>query len=122
MDEINSKYYDGFDGYPEIQFIKVAGNGQRTIIRLWDGFFDSIMNLIQPGPSGWTGLALPYHLYEGWYVESPWRIPDIMEAIEQFTSVDIEALDDQTNCVLQDIIKLLSDAKSNRETVLIGYE
>ena len=88
MDHINNKYYKGFEGEQEIQFIRSPSNGDRTILSIWCGYFDDIMRLFQPTESGWTGLAYYYNLDIGWYEESPWKIPDVIDALHQFESLN----------------------------------
>ncbi|HEM2239857.1 TPA: dihydroorotate dehydrogenase (quinone), partial [Listeria monocytogenes] len=50
-----------------------------------------------------------YHLYEGWYDESPWVIPDNKKALEQFETIDVKILDNVTQEVMMKLIKLLKD-------------
>ncbi len=121
MDKIISKHYDGFEGEPEIQFVRIAKNGERFILRIWIGFFDSIMDMIEPQKSGWTGLAYYYHMYEGWYDESPWQIADVQAVIDELKEINSSVLDNQTQNVLKDIFELLQSVTAN-ETVWINYD
>lgn len=120
MESLNTKYYEGFEGYPEIQFIRVSIDGQKEILSLWDGYFDSIMYAIEPKESCWTGIAYYFHLDQPWFDESPWKIPDVDIVIEQFEN--IQSLDTKTQEVLNDIIKLLRRAKTKKEEVWIIYD
>lgn len=43
MEIINRKYYEGYEGEGEIQFIRHLSNGDKYVIRIWDGYFDEIM-------------------------------------------------------------------------------
>lgn len=57
-----------------------------------------------------VSLAYYYHhLYEGWYDESPWVIPDNKKALEQFETIDIKLLDNVTQKIMMKLIKLLKD-------------
>lgn len=119
-------HYSGFEGEPEIQFIHLCKNGDKVIIRMWGGYFDPIMNAvldaIDPGNNGWTGLAYCYSAVEGWYDESPWQIPDISDAIRQFESVNVSSLNKNTQNVLNDILSLLKKAQGTKDIVWIAYE
>ncbi|WP_207655827.1 hypothetical protein [Vallitalea okinawensis] len=121
MEEIKHNYYKGFEDEPEIQFTCSYSKDRSKVLKIWNGYFDNIMNAIQPEVSGWTSIAYYYHLHEGWYKESPWRIQDIDSAVMQFKKVDIGVLDRITQKVLNDILELLIEAQANNETVLISY-
>ena len=121
MDTINTKYYVGFEGYPEIEFICVSYDGKKDILSMWDGYFDSIMYSIEPKESCWVGIAYTYHIDMPWFDESPWRIPNLKIVIEQLTEIDINKLDDRTQEVLKDIIQLLSRAYNAKYMVFISY-
>lgn len=75
MDRVISKYYEGFEGEPEIRLIRGEENEEKYILSIWVGYFNSIMDAVVPVETGWTSLAYFYHLQEGWYKESPWQIP-----------------------------------------------
>lgn len=122
MDKIIRNYYNGYEGEPEIQFIRILQDGQKLLLRIWIGFFDNIMTAIKPDLNGWTGLAYYYHLVEGWYDKSPWEIPSIDKAVEQFEKIDISCFDENTMNVYADICKLLRDAQASNEKVWIAYE
>ena len=51
MELVNKKYYDGFEGEPEIQFIYKKGNDTEILI-VWEGYFDQIMRLMIPDKQG----------------------------------------------------------------------
>lgn len=123
MNEINSIYYDGFEGEPEIQFIKVSCNEKQSILSIWDGYFNDIMEQFKPSDSGWMGLSYYYHLYIGWYEESPWEIPNLSEALEQFNNLNKSNFRFQKSLeVLLEICKLLNLAVEQNESVWIAYE
>jgi len=102
MEKINSKFYDGFEGEPEIQFIcENADNINRLII--WEGYFDEIMRSIKSTDTRRTDLAYYYHMYTGWYDESPWKIVEPEKALSQFESIDRALLKIETAQVLEEI-------------------
>ncbi len=122
MDTIDNRHYDGFEGEPEIQFIRVAENGDKFILRIWIGFFDSIMSAIKPKTYGWTGLSYYYHMHEGWYTESPWRAPDTVAIINELKKLNKSMLDSKTQNVLNDIIELLLDSQQGDDKIWICYD
>ena len=123
MDNIISKYYDGYEGEPEIQFIKVSNSGSKTILSIWDGYFDDIMRHFLPTGSGWTGLAYYYHICIGWEEESPWKIPDLNEALAEFQSLNPQKLEFNTSPeVLYAICELIATAIKKNEQVWIAKD
>jgi hypothetical protein len=122
MEKVISKYYDGFEGEPEIRFIQGIDNEEKQVLSIWEGYFDKIMNVIIPEQTGWTGLAYFYHLHEGWYEESPWQIQSIDNVCKQLKGIDINALDRDTQNVLNDILEFLESAQLQKHNVWIAYE
>lgn len=122
MERMISNYYDGFEGEPEIRFIRCNGNEEKHILSMWEGYFDRIMNVIIPEKTGWTGLAYFYHLHEGWYEESPWQIQNIVNVCNQLKGIDINTLDRDTQNVLNDILEFLEGAQLQNHNVWISYE
>lgn len=122
MDNLISKYYDGYEGEPEIQFIKGCNQGERTIISIWDGFFDDIMRLFEPSDDGWQGLAYYYNLAIGWEDEL-WEIPDLLSALTEFQSLDSNRLEfDRSSEVLSAICDLLITAINENQKVWMNKE
>ena len=110
MDKFISKYYDGYEGEPNIQFIKESIDGERTVLSLWSGYFDDIMHQFEPAASGWVGLAYYYHLAIGWE-EEIWEIPDPCMALTEFKSVNSDKLRfDESSNVLSAICDLIASA------------
>ena len=136
MDIINTKYYDGFEGEPELQLIRVSDSGERNILSLWNAYLEVIMHSMIPNnfdEKQLCGLVYCYFKHEGWYDESPWKIPDINDALRQFESFDTDNLTDDEkkslNNVLKDvpevltaIVQFLKKAKELSEVVYIAYE
>ncbi|GLC82915.1 hypothetical protein [Lacrimispora brassicae] len=123
MDNIIWDFYKGYEGEGEIQFIQVLDNDNRNVIRIWDGYFDDIMEKIEPEASGWTGLAYCYNLVEGWYDESPWQIPNLMKAFQQIKQTEnakFRFLNSKK--VTDEICNLLSNALDNDNYVYIARE
>ncbi|MBC1632695.1 dihydroorotate dehydrogenase (quinone) [Listeria welshimeri] len=111
-------YYKGFEGNPEIDIYTLSEN-KKVGIEMWDGYFDKIMSSVQPVNSEWTSLAYYYNLYEGWYDESPWEIPNNQEALKQFESIDKSTLDKVSREILTKIIELLKN--NSRNSIFIEY-
>jgi hypothetical protein len=111
-------YYKGFEGNPEIDFF-VQQEEKPCLIKLWEGYFDKIMQQIEPTDTGWTSLAYFYQIQEGWYDESPWKIPNNEEAYKQFKSIDPKFLDDQEKLILSHIIYFFE--KHLKDPIFIEY-
>ena len=120
-EDIVRDHYRGFEGEPEIQFVRHLPDGRQIILRMWDGYFDAIMNLVEPSVDGWNGLALPYHLDTGWYEESPWEVKNLSEVSDQVCEIDESLLDQQVQSVLEDMRSLLGQALEAGDHVFILY-
>ena len=121
MEIINSKYYEGYEGEGEIQFIRHLSNGDKYVIRIWDGYFDKIMRGIQPEQDGWTGLAYYYHVEEPWW-EKPWKIPDIQIVLKQLQEIKTEHLNVEAKELLVELCNIMSNSWKLNESVWIADE
>jgi len=122
MKDIIDKFYNGYEGEPEIQIIKRCNQEEVVLLRIWTGFFDNIMSAVEPEETGWTSLAYYYNLDIGWYEESPWLLKDIKAAINQLKSIDVDELSRDEVEVLVEIIKAFEDAIVAGDDILIAYE
>lgn len=123
MSEVDERYYDGFEGEPEMMFTLLKNNGEKREFGIWDGYFVSIIEKVQPRINGWTGLAYYYHLDIGWFEESPWLVKNILESYEQLKEIDINSLEeDEDKEVLEKIMVMFKEAIENDEKVYISYE
>jgi len=121
MEIVDRKFYEGFEGEPEIHFIcKTQERVKRLII--WDGYFNSIMYQIKPVKGRWTSLAYYYHLDIGWCdidVDGPWKVEKPEEALDQFKTVDKISLDPKTGEVLDEICHLFAEGIKNNAEIFI---
>lgn len=123
MDRSVSEYYDGYEGEPEIRFIKGSDKGDRTIVSIWDGYFDDIMRQFKPTNIGWQGLAYYYHLRIGWEDGQAWEIPDLHSALMEFQSIDASRLEFSGSAkVLSAIRDLLRSAIKEKQKVWIDKD
>lgn len=123
MNEIDERYYDGFEGEPEMKFVLLKKDGEKKGLGIWDGYFDSIIEKIEPGEKGWSGLAYYYHLNIGWFEESPWLVVDMQESFKQLSNIDIECFEmDEEKEIIDMLIKLFREAIENAEDIYIYYD
>ncbi|WP_051775393.1 hypothetical protein [Paenibacillus tyrfis] len=120
--EIVKDFYTGFEGEPEIIFFFQEFDAQKVVVRTWIGYFDSIMMATQPNENGWRGLSYYYHTDTGWFEETPWRIPDLRDALIDLQSVNKKELDQETLTVYQSIFDLLEKAQSIDKEVWVEYD
>lgn len=117
-----TKYYEGYEGEPEIQFIKGSNKGDQTILSIWEGFFDDIMDQFEPTSSGWQGLAYYYNLVIGWE-DGIWEIPNINSSLTEFQSINGSQFRyPETVEVLSDICDFLKSAIKDNQRVWIDKE
>ena len=121
--EINEKYYEGYEGDPNMLFCRTENDIPVEKINIWDGYFDFIMSLVQPEEEGWTGLAYFYHLIIGWYEEENWLIPNIAEAYGQLEKLNPEELPyREAKEVLALLLNMLKRAMDTNGKVYIMYD
>jgi hypothetical protein len=86
-------FYEGFEGEPEITIIqKDKENNIITKLKLWDGYFSEIINLIEPNEKGyWEGVTLLYHVDLSW-LDEPWECDDVGLFLKQLESIDEKML------------------------------
>lgn len=115
-------FYSGFDGEPEIRFeAKSAGTVHRSV-RMWVGYFDDLMDHVPCQGLDWTSVAHAYHNAEGWYDESPWRIPNTGEALKQWKSIDLSKLERIEKSVHAAVLALMCEAHELRDEIWIYWE
>ena len=92
-------------------------------VRIWIGWFDRLMERVSPAPSGWTGLALPYHLHTGWYEASPWPVPSnaLAEVRDQWAAIATNGLDTEALAMHGAVLGLLDEAQRTRADVQLSY-
>lgn len=115
-------FYSGFEGEPEIRFVLSTPNGEEDIVRLWSGYFDMLIGRVQPEREGWTGLALAYHLDEGWHRTTPWIVPNIAEAIEQWEGIQKAGLPAACLAAHEAVLRLMRAALRSKGQLRISME
>ena len=121
VDTVVDKYYVGFEGEGEIQFIRFLKSGDKYILRICEGYFFRIMDAMKPQISK-TGLYYQYSALKGWYEKSPWQIPDLKEALEELESANTKEFDTETLNAYKDICLLLKSAQESKDEVFISEE
>lgn len=120
---IDESYYEGFEGEPEIIFYLELQGEYLKKFGVWDGYFDEIIEKIEFGEKGWEGLAYYYHLFIGWYEESPWLIPNLQEAYEQIINIDIKKFNEkEEKDIIIKIARLMEEAIERKGNVYISYD
>jgi hypothetical protein len=123
-------FYHGFEGEPEIR-IEARSRANATLtqasklhrcVRMWVGYFEDLLERVQPGVDGHTGMAHAYHNAEGWYDESPWHVPDVASALTQWKAIDVSQLDRTEKSVHAAVVALLCEAFEVKHEVYIYWE
>ena len=123
---INNKYYAGFEGEAQISISYSLDNA----LVLWQGYFETLLECMFDQGIEANGVLLVWQVREGWYDDSPWEIPDIKEAIRQFSMFDAKKLKDDVSYLIaqklpeiaSEIVKLLTEALALNEKVYILYD
>ena len=101
--------------------IKEAGEVE-AVLRIWDGYFNSIMQQVKCENGKWTSLAYYFNLGIGWYEESPWLVEDTKEAYQQLSNIEKKDLQDIEQEVLKNMLNCFEYSICNQVDLLISYE
>jgi hypothetical protein len=121
MKVINNRFYIGYEGEPEIQFIS-QDIEDKQILCIWEGYFDEIMVQFKPTDGKWTGLAYNYHMYTGWYDNTLWKIECPKNVLEQFNSIDKDLLNEETAQVLLEICAFLEKGIKSKHELFMNRD
>jgi hypothetical protein len=89
MNDIDMDFYSGFEDEEEIEFF-VQTNSRTKKIRMWIGYFRTILRHIKTSPDvGWTGLVYYDNLLIGWHEEKNWRISCLKEVLLQLKGIEL---------------------------------
>lgn len=119
---LNRKYYEGFEGEPELVLI----DSEENKLIIWIGYFEAILDALLESNLEKEGIIKEYFYHEGWYDDSPWAIKDIHLTIKQLKSFDLSKVQQSKTIknvlpgLVQDIIQFLEQAKN--EYVVIEYD
>lgn len=119
--KIIGDFYKGYEGENEIRFIKGCDNDAQ-VLSIWDGYFNDIMEQFEPTEKGWEGLAYYYHLNIGWYENSPWEIPNLESALQQFQSIKSMLRFEKSKEVLSTICNFILSAINENAKVYLSEE
>ena len=79
--------YSGFEGEPEIVIELRRPDGTTATIHVWLALFDEMLNHIEPGPSGWSGITLTHHMAIGWDDGDWWTDPDPKDTLAKLEGI-----------------------------------
>ena len=114
-------HYTGFEGHPAYCFVVVSSDGKQ-VFRMWEGWFDAMMEQVPFRPPSWTSLALPYHTDEGWFIHSPWRLHDVQAAITQLQAAYRKLQPGESKNITHQLIEFLAAGLRAGHDVFIEYD
>ena len=114
-------HYTGFEGSPEYQFVAIDQKEAR-VFRMWNGWFDTIMRNVTPKETSWTSLALVYHLDQGWFEKSPWKLESVRPAIAQLQESHKQLKSTETQNICRELIDFLSSEYNRGAAIFIVYD
>lgn len=79
--------YSGFEGEPEVFIELRRPDGSTATIHVWLAVFDAMMDFIEPGPDGWSGITLPHHMATGWDDGGWWVDPDPADTLSKLEGI-----------------------------------
>jgi hypothetical protein len=115
--------YSGFEGEPEIVILLGHQHDSEQSISVWTGYFDEMMNLVEPSPDGWKGIFHHYHCSSEWDGFGAWEDPDPTLTLSQLLQlVGNLQLSDSARLLLTSYIGLLRQAAERGVSVFIREE
>lgn len=119
MRTIVKDHYTGYEGEHELSFARRDARGAETVFTMWEGHFGRIMDQVQPGPEGWTALALQYHTVTPWWDDPDWMVPDVDAVVEQLDGVDRAQLPAEEREVLDGLVAFIREGVARGDTLHI---
>ena len=119
MRTIAKDYSVGFEGEPTFSFVRRDTHCAETVFTMWEGHFGRIMDQVQPGPEGWTGLALQYHTVTPWWDDPDWKVPDVVAVVEQLDGIDRAQLAAEEREVLDELVTFIREGVERGEALHI---
>ena len=109
----NFKFFDGFEGEPEI--VIEAENTDMQILHIWDGYLDDILRKPNLDGNGWQGFTRDYHQCEGAFGdESKRSITNLIEYLDDLKLYAYREFDyDDTKDVYDLLYSWLEEAINN---------
>lgn len=116
-------FYTGFEGEPELIIsTKKDENSADIIIKLWIGFFDSILEKIPPNEQGeWQGVPLHYHLCTGWYDVEIWECYEPELFLGQLEKLDLSEFKVDIANITKTIKKVLEYGIQRKQKIFFEY-
>ena len=120
----NITFYKGFEGEPSLKLSQKDKDGIiKTELLLWVGYFDEILQLINPSKDGnWEGVTKFYHTETGWYDESLWKCDDLELFLGQLKSINVNSLEEKTKNVYHELFSMLEDCVVNENELYFEYD
>lgn len=126
---INENYYKGFEGEKDLDIYYYQEDGEKTGLKIWDGYFELLLSACWLGQVSKGGLLECYADREGFYEEKPWRISNIDVVIKELLQYspefekDISLSMKETLSVLQkDLLMLLDFAVLHNKDIYIDFD
>lgn len=124
---VNNKYYDGFEGEPEV--VIYFKEKDKEGFRIWIGYFEYLLGASISEEIKIGEILQSYINQDGWYDESEWRIEDLQRAIFELEQFNIEKIESKEDSIIEtvsniqkDLVKFLKNALESSNLVCIDYE
>lgn len=120
MRTVVKDYFTPFAEPGELTFIRRSGD-RELAFTMWEPLFGSFMSAVTPSATGWTSLALMYHLDKGWYEDEDWQVPDPTEALVQLETLHRDQLSDQEREILDALSDFIREGIQADDALHIQY-
>lgn len=123
MITINNDYYKGFEGEGEIDIIRIRKNGDEIILKIWQGYFDILLDEILnctkfQDPTELKGILKCYYYLSDFYDYEPYFIDNIKFEINNLIKFNSNKISNKKQLKSDLLLKSITEVKENILTLL----
>lgn len=120
MRKVIKDYFTPYAEPGELTFVR-RSRAEELVFILWEPIFGAFMDAVTPTETGWTSLALMYHMDKGWYEDEDWQVPDPAKALAQLEALHREQLSDQEREILDELSAFIRQGIQAGDELHIQY-
>ncbi|WP_294615556.1 hypothetical protein [uncultured Gilliamella sp.] len=123
MNTVNYDYYKSFEGEGEINIIRIRKNGDKIILKIWQGYFDLLLDAILNGtefkdPTELKGILKCYYYLSDFYDYEPYFIDNIALEIDNLIKFNVNKISNKKQLKSDLLLTPIIEIKENILTLL----
>lgn len=113
-------YSMGYEEHPTVVF-ELAKNREKVArLYMWEGDMEDILERAPRTEMGWIGLGAPY--VECLLYEDEYKVNNIGDCLLELKHTDVSELDETTQEIYRDIVKMFEEAIAIGGEIVIYYD